>query len=126
MIALQQDRRGVATRLRTETHRAGRVDADDALAGDAAAGKRRRLSAAICLVRRPNARLAPGRTGVDVARYAIWRREAGQWRFAVQPARERVVSLAPQGAFGRPRGCRGGQCGGPAGQRKPRVTVVLP
>lgn len=125
MIALQQDRRGVATRLRAETY------AEPALV-PATPWLGTQVPEAPQIVGRnlvgPAAErsllLAPG-LGAEVARYAVWRREAGQWRFAVQPARDRVVSLAPRGAFGRVEAVVVSAVDR-LGNESPRVTLVLP
>jgi uncharacterized lipoprotein YddW (UPF0748 family) len=125
MIALQQDRRGVAGRLRTETY------AQPALAPATPWLSTQVPEAPQILGRNlvgPAAErsllLAPG-LGGEVARYAVWRREAGQWTFAVQPAKNRVVSLAPQGAFGRVEAVVVSAVDR-LGNESPRVTVVLP
>lgn len=125
MIALQQDRRGVATRLRTETYAepalvpatpwlGAQVPEAPQIVGRNLAGPTRERSLL----------LAPG-LGAEVARYAIWRREAGQWRFAVQPARNRVVSLEPQSAFGRVDAVVVSAVDR-LGNESPRVSVSLP
>ncbi len=125
MIALQQDRRGVATRLRTETY------AEPALV-PATPWLGTQVPEAPQIVGRNlmgpglerSLLIAPG-LGAEVARYAIWRREAGQWRFAVQPARNRVVSLEPQSAFGRVDAVVVSAVDR-LGNESPRVTVSLP
>ena len=125
MIALQQDRRGVAGRLRTEMYAqpalapatpwlSTQVPEPPQIVGRNVAGPAAERSLL----------LAPG-LGAEVARYAVWRREAGQWRFAVQPAKNRVVSLAPQGAFGRVEAVVVSAVDR-LGNESPRVTVVLP
>lgn len=125
MIALQQDRRGVATRLRTETYAepalvpatpwlGTQVPEAPQIVGRNLAGPARERSLL----------LAPG-LGAEVARYAIWRREAGQWRFAVQPARNRVISLQPQSAFGRVDAVVVSAVDR-LGNESPRVSVKLP
>jgi hypothetical protein len=125
MIALQQDRRGVAGRLRTEMYAqpalapatpwlSTQVPEPPQIVGRNLVGPAAERSLL----------LAPG-LGAEVARYAVWRREAGQWRFAVQPAKNRVVSLAPQGAFGRVEAVVVSAVDR-LGNESPRVTVVLP
>jgi hypothetical protein len=38
--------------------------------------------------------------GETIARYAVWRRQGGRWRFSVQPASEPTVVFAPDPVLG--------------------------
>lgn len=99
MVALLQDRKGVSDRLGAGPY------AEPALV-PATPWLEAEPPAAPTLVRRrvlglfPSSRvtIVPA-AGEAPAVYAVWRRQAGRWRFAVQPAAEPVVDLdAPGGA----------------------------
>ena len=88
MAALLQDRDGVATLLQMGPYaQAALVPATPWLGGDAPAAPRLRAAAG---------RVSIEAVGAAPAHWAVWRRGAGAWRFAVLPAQER--SLGTEGA----------------------------
>jgi len=89
MVALMQDRDGLATALQAGPYaQAALVPASPWLDDQPPpAPVLRRLGPAV--------RIQPG-VGEAAARWAVWRRVGGQWRFSVQPAAEVTVEL--QGA----------------------------
>lgn len=96
LVALMQDRGGIATRLRDEAYaQAALVPATPWLAsGDAAAG----MGATPALRRRPDGTmvLEAGRDAASVWRWAVWRRQGGPWSFEALPGG--ITAFAAPGA----------------------------
>lgn len=94
MVALLQDRRGLAGKLRAENYPEAALVPPTPWLDD-------RPPARPALRRQPDGRLliVPG-SGEPAARYAVWRRYGSQWRFSVQSADDPVVALAPDPALG--------------------------
>ena len=94
MVALMQDRRGVARSLKDQTYaQPALVPATPWLGAEAPAPpgiSHRRLTGE---PDRRSVTLAPA-AGRATERFAIWKRHGGHWRFSVQPVKEPVVSLA--------------------------------
>ena len=90
MVALMQDRDGIAARLQSGPYRTRALaPASPWLAG--------RAPAAPAVTREGDAlRLAPG-PGEPVFVWAVWRRQLGQWAFDIQPAADARVPLARPG-----------------------------
>jgi hypothetical protein len=90
MAALMQDRDGVATRLRAGPYaRAALVPATPWLPGSApGAPALRREGGAAC-------RIEPA-AGPPAFLWAVWRRRAGAWQFAVQPAANLLLAAADE------------------------------
>ncbi len=89
MVALMQDRDGLASALRSGPYaQAALVPATPWLDDQPPPAPVLRLSG-------PRVRISPG-IGEPAARWAVWRRVGSQWRFSVQPAAEQTVEL--QGA----------------------------
>jgi uncharacterized lipoprotein YddW (UPF0748 family) len=87
MAALMQDRDGVASALRAGPYaQPALVPATPWLDSQPPPAPLLRLAAR-------TATIVPG-TGEPAARWAVWRRVGGQWRFSVQPAQELQVDLA--------------------------------
>jgi hypothetical protein len=87
MVALMQDRDGIATRLRRGPYaRPALVPASPWIDDRAPPMPRLRADGA-------RATLEPGAGGQPPFVWAIWQRREGDWRFAVQPAREAAVAL---------------------------------
>ena len=91
MVALMQDRDGVATQLRAGPY------VEPALVPPT---PWRGSTPQPAPPQPPALRLTAGQAmiepaaGADVAQWAVWRRIGGQWRFAVQPGAERSVATA--------------------------------
>jgi hypothetical protein len=110
MVALMQDRDGLATLLKFGPYaQAALVPATPWL--DAAVPSAPRLAREGAQVRIDSS-TAP-------ARWAVWRRVGGSWRFAVQAAAERMI--APQGADRIVVSAVGA-----GGRTSERITITLP
>ena len=100
MVALMQDRRGVAKSLKDQTYaQPALVPATPWLGAEAPGAPgiaQRRLTGE---AGRRSVTLAPA-AGRPTARFAVWKRYGAQWRFSVQPVSEPVVSLAADPVWG--------------------------
>ena len=91
MVALMQDRDGVATQLRAGPYVEPALVPPTPWRGSTPQPAPPQL---------PVLRLAAGQAAIEpaagdnVAQWAVWRRIGGQWRFAVQPGAERSVATA--------------------------------
>lgn len=95
MVALAQNRQNLTQQLTTETYAtAALIPATPWLGMPAPAAPGLTLSADRNQVA---VRIADG---VTVTRIAIWRRYGNQWRFAAQPAIQRMITLAPDPQLG--------------------------
>jgi uncharacterized lipoprotein YddW (UPF0748 family) len=92
MAALMQDRDGVATRLRAGPYAsAALVPATPWLPGSAPAAPQLRSEGSAC-------RIEPA-AGPPAFVWAVWRRRAGAWQFAVQPAAATLLATADNDAL---------------------------
>ena len=100
MVALMQDRRGVARSLKDQTYaQPALVPATPWLGAQAPAApgiSHRRLKGE---PERRSVTLAPA-AGRPTVRFAIWKRHGTTWRFSVQPVSEPVVSFAADPVWG--------------------------
>jgi hypothetical protein len=87
MVALMQDRDGLATALQRGPYaEPALVPATPWLDARVPAAPTLRAEGAVL-------RIEPGAGEVPVARWALWRRIGGQWRFAVLPGAARTLAL---------------------------------
>jgi uncharacterized lipoprotein YddW (UPF0748 family) len=101
MVALMQNRDGVATTLQHGPYaQAALVPVSpwlDATAPRQPALAWRRLPDG---TREMRLTIRPAWWGKKVAAFAVWKRYGAQWRFSVQPAAERIIDLAPDRELG--------------------------
>ena len=97
MVALMQDRGGIATQLRAGPYAVPALVPPSPWRGSTPqppppASPELKPTAGQVLIESSAA--ATAGTGSTVVLWAVWRRSAGQWRFSVQPAAERAVATA--------------------------------
>ena len=87
MVALMQDRDGIAGRLQRESYRTPALPPASPWRDDRAPG------APALVIERDAVRIVPAPGGETAFNWAVWRQSAGQWRFDVQPAARDSVAL---------------------------------
>ena len=94
MVALMQDRHGLATQLA-----AGPYAQPALVPATPWLGRKNPAAPALEKTSAAQATIRPG-AGVSAALFAIWRHQGAQWRFSAQPAAELAVDLAADPMFG--------------------------
>lgn len=87
MVALMQDRDGIATRLQQETYRTPALPPASPWLSE------RVPQAPGLAIARDTVQILAAPEGEPVFNWAVWRRVSGQWRFDVQPAAQAGVAL---------------------------------